>query len=195
MYKPKEKLYRDKKNSYRLYKPYLKIDFNSCCGYCGIHHVYFGSGNAFHIDHFAPKSLFRELENDYSNLVYSCPICNIAKSNHWVGNAPTENIVGNKGFYDPCDIRYDNAFYRDYRGKIKYREEYSAAEYMYKKMKFGLKRHELFWLADYFQNIVSELSQQLDDLGDKHPLFSDIDELLNQSIRQMSKYHKLTREL
>lgn len=50
-------------------------------------------------------------------------------------------------------------------------------------------------MADYFQNIVSELSQQLDDLGDKHPLFSDIDELLNQSIRQMSKYHKLTREL
>ena len=51
-----------KKTNYRSYKPDLKTDFTDSCGYCGIHHVYFGCGKAFHIDHFAPKSMFKSLE-------------------------------------------------------------------------------------------------------------------------------------
>ena len=87
-------------------KQQLAKDFHMSCGYCGDSHYFVGGINNFHVDHFAPKSRFKELENNYQNLVYSCPYCNCSKSNKWVGHTAEETIVGNKGFIDPCDTIY-----------------------------------------------------------------------------------------
>ncbi|EIM35490.1 hypothetical protein PGS1_14166, partial [Enterobacter cloacae subsp. cloacae GS1] len=110
----------------------------------------------FHIDHFAPKSKFKHLENEYSNLVYSCPTCNIAKSNDWCGPTENERIFNNVGYIEPCDEVYATSFYRDSSGKIKYQEGNLAAKYMYHKLKFGLKRHEIFLARRLFLRISTK---------------------------------------
>lgn len=180
---------------YRKFKPVLQQDFHCSCGYCGIHHVFFGSGSGFHIDHFAPKSIFEEQEHIYTNLVYACPVCNIAKSNHWVGSSSDECVLNGEGFIDPCDISYDDFFYRDLSGKIRYQENNSVAKYMHKKMKFSLKRHEIFWLAEYLLKLVTILDEKSRDLGERHPLYADLKSLYDESTREMVKYQNLIREL
>lgn len=184
-----------KKTNYRSYKPDLKTDFNDSCGYCGIHHVYFGCGKAFHIDHFAPKSMFKSLECEYENLVYSCPICNIAKSDDWPSNDSSVSIKDGKGFIDPCSYKFDENFYRDASGKIKFHDKEPAAEYMHKKLKLGLKRHEIFWLADYFQKAVQELLPLIDSLDDEAPIKSKISKVFMDTVKQMNKYVQLTRSI
>ena len=63
----------------------LAEDFKNICGYCGKDsHI---MHERFHVDHFVPVSLNPERENDYYNLVWACPKCNLVKSNKW----PTEN--------------------------------------------------------------------------------------------------------
>jgi len=148
------------KNNYRKHKNALRADYNKRCGYCGIKDLFFWSGKAFHIDHFAPQSLFRDrLEeiNCYSNLVYSCPICNIAKSNKWVSNDIDVPIVGHKGFLDPSKESYENYFYRDEVGKIRANNDQAVAAYMHREMKFYLSRHELFWLDEYIDNATIKI--------------------------------------
>lgn len=83
----------------------LAEDFKNICGYCGKDsHI---MHERFHVDHFVPVSLNPERENDYYNLVWACPKCNLVKSNKW----PTENKEiandGNKGFVDPATEEYD----------------------------------------------------------------------------------------
>lgn len=182
-------------SKYTLYKAALSKDFFCCCGYCGTHHVYYGSGKCFHIDHFAPKSKFKNLENDYSNLVYSCPTCNIAKSNDWCGSNENELTSNGIGYIDPCDDHYSKAFYRDSSGKIRYEDGNLPAKYMYNKLKFGLKRHEIFWLAEYFYELVPRLSKKLQDIPVNDPLHEELKYLLINSIMQMDKYRQLQREL
>ncbi|GJK50778.1 hypothetical protein TUM17560_31550 [Serratia marcescens] len=184
-----------KLNKYNSYKEALSKDFFCCCGYCGAHHVYYGSGKCFHIDHFAPKSKFKHLENEYSNLVYSCPTCNIAKSNDWCGNNENESISNGIGYIEPCDTQYSEAFYRDSSGKIRYKEGNSAAKYMYDKLKFGLRRHEIFWLADYFYELVPRISRKLKETPENNPLHVELKSLLLDVIDQMDKYRQLQREL
>ena len=183
------------KPNYRKFKPILQQDFHQSCGYCGIHHVYFGSGSGFHIDHFAPKSKFDDIEHAYSNLVYSCPICNIAKSNHWVGTLSVQRTLNGEGFVDPCDPEYDDHFYRDSAGKIRYEEDNSVAKYMHKKMKFSLKRHEIFWLAEYLFKLVNTLNEKLEELGDDHPFSGELKNLYEKSTKEMIKYQNFLREV
>ena len=66
---------------------------------------------------------------------------------------------------------------------------------MHQKMKFGLKRHEVFWLADYFQGVVRELQECIEELDEEHPLKSDLLNLFMDSVKQMSKYSLLMREI
>lgn len=186
---------QSKLSKYNLYKEALSKDFFCCCGYCGTHHVYYGSGKCLHIDHFAPKSKFKYLENEYSNLVYSCPTCNIAKSNDWCGNNENEFIRNGIGYIEPCDIQYSEAFYRDSSGKIRYKEDNSAAKYMFDKLKFGLRRHEIFWLADYFYELVPRIGRKLQETPESNPLHGELKSLLLDVIKQMDKYRQLQREL
>ncbi|WP_291631843.1 HNH endonuclease [Clostridium sp.] len=124
-------------------KKRLAIDFEHKCAYCDDYDKYSGGYNTYHVEHFAPKEKFSHLEFIYDNLLYSCPYCNISKSNKWVGKTETENIVGNTGFVDPCTEDYYNHLYRDSSGEIKYST--SIGEYMYYEMKLYLKRHKVLY--------------------------------------------------
>ncbi|MFT5874374.1 MAG: hypothetical protein ACI8WT_003335 [Clostridium sp.] len=56
----------------------LKHMYGGCCCYCEGKP---GSVSYAEIEHFKPKSIFKELCFDYSNLHYSCKRCNLAKGN------------------------------------------------------------------------------------------------------------------
>ena len=180
--------------NYRRYKGSLEEDFSKCCGYCGVHHVYFGSGSGFHIDHFAPKSKFPELETEYTNLIYSCPICNIAKSNDWPSDNGSISVVDGMGYIDPCEEAYDELFFRDNSGKIISNDGCQVAAYMYRKLKLNLKRREIFWLADYFESTVEKIHKKLKILHDDDPLCNELKELLEESLDKMIQYRNFQRE-
>lgn len=147
------------RSHYGKYKDDLAKDFHNCCGYCDDSDLYIGGKRFYQIDHFAPKSLFAELENEYSNLVYSCPFCNGAKSNKWLGTTSTENIVDNKGFINPHDPDYGNHLKRGYDGKIVPLD--SIGEYMFKELKLGLERHEIIYKLDIILNQLEDLKGKI----------------------------------
>ncbi len=85
--------------NYANYRPYLERVFLNRCCYCGMREA-LGHSNAFHIEHFKPKTKFPELINVYSNLYYACFRCNRFKSSYW----PNEvELASGKRFWDPCE--------------------------------------------------------------------------------------------
>jgi hypothetical protein len=56
------------------------------------------------VEHYRPKSRFRALTNEYSNLLYACGVCNGYKADDWPSNSPAEDGVG---YLDPCEHDFD----------------------------------------------------------------------------------------
>lgn len=130
-------------------KKRLVIDFDRKCAYCDDHHHYSGGYNSYHVEHFAPKDKFSHLEFVYDNLLYSCPYCNESKSNKWVGQDESQNIVGDKGFVNPCTVEYNNHLQRNKDGSIFYLTP--VGEYMFLELKLYLKRHQLIYNIEKVQ--------------------------------------------
>ena len=147
------------RRNYRAYKDELRADFNSRCGYCDSIDEYFGGLSGAHIDHFAPKSKFPTLANCYQNLVYSCPFCNRAKSNKWLGNNASIPNNGNEGFVDPCSGEFDNHLAREASGEIVPRT--GLGEYMVDHLKLRLVRHRFIWQAQRLDKLLAQLLQLL----------------------------------
>lgn len=170
--------------NYRNHKPSLRRDFNRCCAYCGAKDWYFWQGKGFHIDHFAPLSKFASQPrrvHDYSNLVYSCPACNIAKSNAWPSDDIDVPTLNDEGFINPSGSDYENYFYRTGEGKICYTAGEPVAEYMHGQMKFCLFRHELFWLYDYLDSAAQKLNnvaRAISDQDEKFTILNHVSDLL-----------------
>lgn len=151
------------RTDYRDYREQLAADFNNRCGYTDCHHRWFGV--KFHVDHFAPqhpdvpdekKQAFKSLSNDYSNLVYACPQVNIAKSNDWASDLPTEPILDGKGYLDPC-MNFNEHFYRTDGGGILPKEGDVVALYMWKKLKLYLRRYEIYWRLELLYTNLKKL--------------------------------------
>uniref|UniRef100_UPI004049C221 hypothetical protein n=1 Tax=Gelidibacter sp. TaxID=2018083 RepID=UPI004049C221 len=150
-----------KKANYRKYKPFLQKDFNGRCGYTDCSQVWFGGSNSFHIDHFRPKSLHPHLTTEYSNLVYSCSYVNISKGDD------------DSDYLDPCDIDYNEHFFRDEFGNITPEPGSHKANYMFSKMKLYLKRYSVIFMLDNLRekmNLISETIKGMKDGADKNEL-------------------------
>ena len=63
------------KADYNSYRDILRFDFVYSCAYCSIMESE-AAGIGFEIDHYYPKNTHPELRNDYSNLMWSCRVCN-----------------------------------------------------------------------------------------------------------------------
>ena len=148
---------------YRSYKPYLQIDFNNRCGYCDDLDSWIGGINHYHIDHFAPKK-FIELENEYENLMYACPYCNIGKSDKWPTSDPSINIYQDKGFLNPISYNYNIDFNRDEEGRIIPLS--NVAQYMYIELNFYLKRHQIIWSLTKLLRILNEIEGIINSISD-----------------------------
>jgi len=130
---------------YRKYKDPLEKDFKQRCGYTCCQQEWFGGKRNFQIDHFKPKSKHPELETKYSNLVYSCSYANRAKGD-------------DEGSYiDPCDIDYNQHFYRDNLGNIYPVENSESAKFMYLKLKLYLKRYGIVWMLEQLDDKMETL--------------------------------------
>jgi len=148
------------KNNYGQYKDDLSSDFYRSCGYCDSPDFVWGGKSGFQIDHFAPKSKFPELANDYKNLVYSCPICNRGKSNYWPSKESSVSVKGNKGFVHPCTDEYEEHLGRDSNGEIISKTE--LGKYIHQTMKFGLSRHQIIWLREELNLLIIEVKAYID---------------------------------
>lgn len=162
---------------YTSYRPYIKEDFHYSCGYCGDSDRFYGH---YHIDHFKPQgnSRFSHLHNDYNNLVYACPFCNLSKSDTWLEH---------DCFIDPCCPSYDTHLKRDSRGKIKPLTE--NGKNMYKHFKLSLIRHELIWLIEKIllqQNELLNIKDKLQDNNQKLKVtesFIELQSIINNYAR------------
>ncbi len=133
--------------NYRLYKPHLKEDFKGRCGYTNCPDNWFGGSRCFHIDHFKPKSKFKDLETDYNNLVYSCSYVNILK---------TDDI---DHMIDPCSEDFDKAFYRNKYGYICPNPKNPSAIIMHRKLKLGLERYRIVWTLEMLKETLQKLQK------------------------------------
>lgn len=145
-----------KRNNYRDYRQQLRLDFNRRCGYCDSREDIASIGNAqYHIDHFAPKKRFPLLENEYSNLVYACSRCNIAKSDDWVSDSATQTVVDDKGYLDPCSDEFSDCFDRDSNGNIIGCTP--VASYMVKQLKLFRIEYGIVWSLEQIDNVMDKL--------------------------------------
>jgi hypothetical protein len=143
------------KSNYSYYKLELREDFIRRCGYCDTPDHYSGGRRGFHIDHFAPSSKFIALKNEYNNLIYCCPICNIGKSDNWPSTDAAVSFVGDIGFVDPCASTYQNHLARDVDGRILPLTPLGA--YIHRKLRLSLKRRQICWLLDRMEQQLEQL--------------------------------------
>jgi hypothetical protein len=148
------------KKDYRAYRDQLATDFNGKCGYTDCNDRWWGV--KFQVDHFAPqnpdiedgvkKQKFLDMATNYTNLVYSCPQINRAKSNDWASDDPLTAILDDKGYFDPCD-NFNDHFHRTDDGAILPNDGDVIAQYMWTKLKLYLQRYQIYWrLEELYQN-------------------------------------------
>lgn len=63
------------KSNYSEYREELRLDFWFSCAYCSKTEIE-ALGIGFQIDHYEPVDERSDLENDYTNLMYACQLCN-----------------------------------------------------------------------------------------------------------------------
>lgn len=70
-------------NKYQNYRPFIREDFHECCAFCLMHELFANGEDNFELDHFKPQAHFRELIREYTNIYYTCHVCNRIKWSHW----------------------------------------------------------------------------------------------------------------
>ena len=78
---------------YSSFRDWLRDEFTFRCVYCLHREQWDRRGAAFHIDHFTPATVNPDGKCEYSNLLYACATCNVAK----------QAIVG---LPDPCQVAF-----------------------------------------------------------------------------------------
>lgn len=91
---------------YREYLPALRKDFFYSCAYCTITE-FEAQGYSFEIDHYEPQSAKPELQNVYTNLMYSCNRCNKNKLDL---DPPSEARAYGNRFVKADEEDYDEQF-------------------------------------------------------------------------------------
>ncbi|WP_109832771.1 HNH endonuclease [Reichenbachiella versicolor] len=95
---------------YTDWKQQVSDDCQNRCVYCSIHENPWGGIDHYHIEHFRPKSKFKKLENDITNLYHACPVCNRFKSDDWPNNPINLDEIC---YPDPSDHNYTDLFELD----------------------------------------------------------------------------------
>lgn len=159
-------------------KKYLKEDFNNRCGYCDDLDIFNGGSRTYHVEHFAPKEKFPDLEFEYSNLLYACPYCNGFKSDKWPSNDSKINVVENKGFLDPCKDEYYHHLHRNNDGSIGYDSE--LGEYIYRELHLGLLRHQIIYKLSELYSGFELLDEKIKNKKMAGDNTADLEEILSK---------------
>lgn len=153
-----------KYKNYKSYKKNLKKDFESKCAYCNVSDEQITT--PFEVDHFVPSKICEEynrcdLITDYSNLIYSCKKCNLAKSDLYNGSKIPEEL-SNDRFYNPVDVDFNNIFYRNIIGGI------DSQDIKGRNMIVDLKLYRVFhnyaWISEELFRVRSEIDAKIDKI-------------------------------
>jgi hypothetical protein len=128
---PKENSAQPVKGTYKDWKELLAEESYYQCVYCALHEARFGGIRNFHVEHYRPKSKFKELENDFKNLFYACSICNVFKSDDWPDEPKVD--LSNASYPNPSHIDYNNIFFIIKNTGI-INGKYIAAKYLVEKL-------------------------------------------------------------
>lgn len=184
--KPSRRAIKKPKASYKSYRKELCEDFFDRCGYCNCPRI--ETMENFHIDHFAPRDRFLKTQwasklDLYENLVYSCPHCNILKSNKWVTDDFNSSVSGDTGFICPCTDEYDSLFLRNKSGEII--PQNPMGTFIYSELKFYLGRFSLIWKMEKLFGLIDQL-EKLDNPEFK----TQIGELSFEYIKLLEEFKK-----
>lgn len=147
---------------FHSYKDYLKDDFKERCAYCNMHDKWI-MPLSFQIDHFIPRAKFekigrKDLDNDYNNLMYSCPICNRLKSDVFDGEISNDEIK-NPYFYNPVDVDYNTIFTRDEKGRIQ--SEDVLGQDMIKRLQLYRPTKQMAWFLDELKQVYDQIETRM----------------------------------
>ena len=154
------KVYKD----FHDYREYLRNDFNHRCGYCNVSDDFLS--NYLEIDHFVPCDYYSNnnldsLETDYTNLIYCCKKCNLAKSNKYDNNGESyDNIL----FYDPVRVNYNSIFYRNEYGRICSNDD--KGNQMIINLKLYRPIHNMEFILDEIENVKEMLENKIEEEKD-----------------------------
>ncbi len=187
----KEKASQPTTGKYSDWKHLLAEEGFHQCVYCALHDATFGERN-FHVEHYKPKSRskFKHLENDIKNLFYSCPVCNVFKSDSWPRAPKKDHSV--EAFPDPSKCDYNelfeiNVITKEVTGK------FIVSKYLITKL--HLNRAQLITERKIFY--AGEVESRLVKIS--HALFSQLREKADQGDSKASNYceklYKLLCEL
>ena len=163
---PQHKYTGAPKASYKSYGDILREDFDCRCGYTDCLDTWWMDG--FNVDHFVPKDprhvtdstikeRFANLKDEYTNLVYSCPQVNRAKSDDWPSGDPTILINGDgEGYISPFED-FNEHFTRTDGGGILPKDGDVAAFYMWRKLKLYIRLYELLWRMEQIETACNRL--------------------------------------
>lgn len=147
------------------YKDCLRLDFEFRCAYCLIHEADYQSPEDFEVEHFQPKSA-NGAERKYSNLYYSCRLCN--KRNRKGTNWPTrEQMASGIRFVDPCSELWEDEVRFQGDGSI---EGVSKAG-IYSVSTIGLDRQQLrshrfkFPLEYYGKSLLKDIERKVRNIS------------------------------
>lgn len=133
----------------RDYVTHLRSLFRRRCAYCITPDDRLGGEEGMRVDHFRPESRFPELRLAWSNLYYSCDVCNNRKGDHPREDEEAEGLR----FVDPCAEDPDDHFRmtRDpHTGdfcRITHRSD--AAKYTIRRLPFNRRP----FLRDYWREL------------------------------------------
>lgn len=163
-------------------KKYLAIDFKNRCAYCDDWDKYNGGYRDYHVEHFAPKEKFPMLKYTYDNLLYACPFCNLSKTDTWPSDDSSKNVVGDRGFLDPCDKDYYENLYRKDDGSIWYKTE--LGKYIFNELNLGLKRHKILYRQTELNELIEKLQNKIERTKEVGKDIHEMEELLSYLLNE-----------
>ncbi len=176
--------------SYSSYKPALERDFHHRCAYCNLSSKTITT--PFEVDHFIPKAIFKsvrpELNATYTNLVYSCKKCNLAKSDQYQGDISITNPT-NELFYDPGITDYNRIFYRNELGAIDSDDPKGRDAII--RLKLYRQTHILAWVCEQLFSICQKLQKAIDLETDNDQRQKQLQESLSKMQSQYIKYQNI----
>ena len=151
------------------YSPNIKKDFNNHCCYCNTLDELVAP-LPFEKDHFVPRAVFEKnnclsLDNDYKNLMYSCPKCNGTKGKKHSGNIGKGEVV-NDCFYNPVEVDYNSIFYRNEYGIIQSDDE--KGKQMLKDLRLYRKLHAFAYVLEKYKTTKDILDQKYEQEENKN---------------------------
>lgn len=163
--------------TYKDWKEVLAIESDRRCVYCAIRDNRLGGLRIFHVEHHKPKSLFKDLINDYFNLYYACPICNCFKGNSWFEAEEADWSI--KHYPSPSQYNYTEFFDVDFLS-FKISGKHIAGKFLVERLHLNRRHLIRERRREHTKDDLKELNNRLEDLIEslaKHGLIDLLKEL------------------